>query len=92
MWPGGNESNKYELGRTYIHNIGGTQKSGDYHVRVCRKGDFEPSEQKIVHGEGCTRTGEVLKYPRLAYNMWRLVIRSLLSAFPEENPKDKNKP
>lgn len=90
MWPGGDESKKYDLGRTYIYNSGGDNKKGDYQVRVCRKGDYAPSKEKIIDGKGCTRTGEVFKYPRLAYNMWRLVIRSLLSAFPEENPKKKS--
>lgn len=31
------------------------------------------------------RLGEVQNYPRLAYNMWRLVIRALRSCFPEED-------
>lgn len=30
------------------------------------------------------RKGEVHAYPRLAYNIWRLVMRALRSAFPEE--------
>lgn len=33
MWPKGDESRKYELGRTYIYNAGGTTKRGDYEVR-----------------------------------------------------------
>jgi hypothetical protein len=31
------------------------------------------------------RVGLVSDYPRLAYNVWRLVIRSLRSCFPEED-------
>ncbi len=84
LWPKGEESLKKELGRTYIHNCGGTDKKGDYKVRVCRKGDFEPDREKIVDGKNCTRLGEVFNYPRKSYNVWRLIIRSLLSAFPEE--------
>lgn len=30
------------------------------------------------------RTGHVGDYPRLSYNVWRLIIRALRSAFPEE--------
>ena len=84
MWPKGSEEKRYELGRTYIYNCGGDARRGDYQVRVCRKGDFEPEARRIVAGEGFTRTGEVRNYPRLSYNVWRLVSRALRSAFPEE--------
>jgi hypothetical protein len=30
------------------------------------------------------RVGEVLDYPRLSYNVWRLVCRAVRSCFPEE--------
>lgn len=63
-----------EIGRLHICNIGGTAKRGDYEAGVLRRG-----------GKGrYTRTGKVSNYPRLSYNVWRLVIRSLLSCFPEE--------
>lgn len=66
-----------EIGRTLIYNDGtGTDSTGHYGVAVCRRGS------KDWHKP--LRTGSVRDYPRLSYNVWRLVIRSLLSAFPEE--------
>ena len=63
-----------EIGRTILVNDGtGTRSRGNYHVAVMRKG----SRQTL-------RNGRVEDYPRLSYNVWRLVSRALLSAFPEE--------
>ncbi len=67
-----------EIGRTYIDNVGGTQDRGDYRVRVCRRGN-----EAIPRNPA--RMGAVTNYPRLSYNVWRLVIRALRSAFPEED-------
>ncbi len=70
------------LGSAIIANDGtGTGKHGNYDVKVARKpdaGDLAKAWAKPL------RTGRVEQYPRLAFNMWRLVIRSLRSAFPEE--------
>jgi hypothetical protein len=74
LWPMGFESHKKELGRMLIDNIGGTRDRGDYRVRVLRKG----SKDKVM------RQGEVKDYPRLSYNVWRLIRRALKSTFPEE--------
>ena len=63
-----------ELGRAMIHNTGGTVARGDYEAIVFQKN----SETRIL------RSGKVFNYPRQSYNMWRLIIRSLLSCFPEE--------
>lgn len=87
MWPKGDESRKYELGRTYIYNAGGpgtSTRRGNYEVRVCRKGSYEIDHGRLVSGEGFTRTARVLGYPRQAYNIWRLIIKALRLAFPEE--------
>jgi len=71
-----------ELGRTYIANTGGgTGERGEYDVAVCRKGNFEYCGMAAPN---ILRNGEVTNYPRLSYNVWRLVIRALKSAFPEE--------
>ena len=70
------------LGRTVIYNTGEHrgEPRGDYVVAVGRRGRLHPAE--IL--EKPLRKGYVQNYPRLAYNVWRLVIRALLSAFPEE--------
>lgn len=70
-----------EIGRTIIANVGGTSKLGDYVCKVSKKRktfDNKDTWQQPL------RTGSITKYPRLSYNVWRLVIRSLLAAFPEE--------
>ena len=71
------------LGAAIIHNVGTSHdgKLGTYGVCVAKKPDAHDL-RKIMKKP--LRTGEVLDYPRLSYNVWRLVIRALRSAFPEE--------
>lgn len=69
------------LGAMIIDNVGGTAQRGDYRVRVGKK-SHAANLRKIMSAP--QRTGEVRDYPRLSYNVWRLVSRALLSAFPEE--------
>lgn len=75
-----------ELGRMYIANTGESRdpKRSDYTVAVCRRGSDKIPRPFDSSGPAPTRTGTVLAYPRLAYNVWRLVARAVLSAFPEE--------
>jgi hypothetical protein len=90
LWPGGNENHplKAEIGRMYIANVGGTHDRGDYSVAVCRRSSTHvPLPLCGPGGPKAIRTGEVLNYPRLAYNVWRLIARALKSAFPEEAGK-----
>lgn len=70
-----------EIGRTIIANVGGTTERGNYICKVSRKRDIFDNRDTWKEP---LRTGDVKDYPRLTYNVWRLVIRSLLSAFPEE--------
>lgn len=65
------------LGRMVISNDGGSPNAarGDYTARVCRKGSTDFMKP--------LRTGHVKDWPRLSYNIWRLVLRSLQNAFPE---------
>lgn len=72
-----------EIGRMYIANDGSSDnpKRGDYKVKVCRKGSFDyPGWDDLK----TTREGRVENYPRLSYNVWRLVTRALKACFPEE--------
>lgn len=70
------------LGRMFIANDGGgTVERGNYNVAVAKKG-YQPELWPIDHA--VARTGKVTDYPRLAYNVWRLIARSVLAAFPEE--------
>ena len=75
LWPKGIAERKKELGRMLIDNRGVADggKRGDYRVRVLRKGT-----------DKTLREGKVLNFPRLSYNIWRLVYRALKDTFPEE--------
>jgi len=76
-----------KLGEMYISNDGTSPNpaTGNYFVRVCRKGKWGYDSGFGRHSEQPQRIGTVKNYPRLAYNVWRLVSRAILSAFPEEN-------
>jgi hypothetical protein len=84
MWPMGDATKAREIGRTYIYNEGGSTVLGDYGVRVCHEGQlgFEPWMNHV--SKAFARSAKVLKYPRLSLDVWRLVLRSLAAAFPEE--------
>lgn len=86
MWPGGDEARKYDLGRAFIWNDGrvADPRRGDYGVAIQRRG-YTGSWVDVVRGQKAQRRGEVKDYPRLAYPVWRLIIRALRSAFPEES-------
>lgn len=69
-----------QIGQVIIANTGGTRERGNYRVAVARKGDFNLKSNWTKP----LRQGKVEDYPRLSYNVWRLVSRALLAAFPEE--------
>ena len=76
-----------ELGVVRIANVGGDSHLNDYEVRVQRRNERElPNTPADFEGwnKPTTRTGEVRQYPRLSYNVWRLVLRALKATFPEE--------
>ena len=69
-----------EIGRTVIANDGtGDRKRRNYDVAVGRRGDI--SLRGVARP---VRRGRVENYPAESYSVWRLVIRALRSAFPEE--------
>lgn len=86
LWPHGDEKRRKEIGRMYIANVGGDAQRGEYDVAVCRRGTVSVPKPLDPEGPSPTRQGHVSNYPRLAYNVWRLITRALLSAFPEERP------
>lgn len=69
------------LGTMIIHNVGGTAKRGNYEVCVGNKRDVHDLTKVFNQPQ---RKGVVYDYPRQSYNVWRLVSRALLNAFPEE--------
>lgn len=68
------------LGQTIIHNVGGTETSGDYQVEVGNKRDV--GDLRKIHTKPLRR-GQVIGHPRLSANVWTLVLKGLSSAFPE---------
>ena len=71
------------IGQMVIDNVGGTQAQGDYRVRVGNRRHAGENDIRAIM-ERPQRRGEVKGYPRLSYNVWRLISRAILSAFPEE--------
>ena len=78
------------IGQMVIANTGTSRnpKRGDYSVRVFKRGktlEGNVAAGRIpLHPQSVLRRGKVLDYPRLSYNVWRLVLRALRSAIPEE--------
>lgn len=77
------------IGTMFIANDGtGTASNSSYDVAVCRRGSEEvPCAAGVFVDRDrpkAARCGKVRDYPRQAYNVWRLISRAILSAFPEE--------
>lgn len=74
-----------EIGRMYIANDGsGSAERGDYQAAVCKRGTDKVPHPLDPAGPKATRSGAIKDYPRLAYNVWRLIARACLATFPEE--------
>jgi hypothetical protein len=85
FWKWGFDDLVTEIGRMYIWNKGGTHDRGDYGVAVMEEGKFELDPKVRVEDQThICRKAEVMNYPRLSYNVWRLITRALRGAFPEE--------
>ena len=76
------------IGRMLIINDGSSvdARVSDYTVVVSNRQDAPKTDPQVALARP-TRTGSVKGFRRLSYNVWRLVARSLLSAFPEEDPR-----
>jgi len=72
------------IAKAIIHNIGGTHHRGNYESLVLRKNSVNKPHRKLERDRDVLRIGEVHDYPRLNYNVWRLVIRALRDCFKEE--------
>lgn len=75
------------IGQMIIANTGGTKDRGEYTAKVAHKNDVNNLGANFNRP---LREGTVINYPRLSYNVWRLVVRALLSAFPEENKQSRS--
>lgn len=80
-----NTGKQTEIGRMYIANDAtGSQTKSNYDAVVCRRGSDDVPQPLDPEGPKATRTSRVENYPRLSHNVWRLVLRALRGAFPEE--------
>lgn len=67
------------LGVVAITNDGtGTKDRRNYDVKVARKGQFDKVFEKPL------RKARVENWPSESYSIWRLVLRALGKAFPED--------
>lgn len=75
-----------EIGRMYVTNQGTSSdpRVGNYTVAVCRRGTEDLPRPIEPDGPAPTRSGEVIGHRRLDHNVWRLIAKAVLSAFPEE--------
>lgn len=70
------------LASMIIANTGeGGENRGDYIVKVAHGRDIDDLKKIWANPN---RTGFVQDYPRLSYHVWRLVLRALHAAYPEE--------
>lgn len=87
MWPGGDETRKYDLGRTYVWNdatiTNVDPKRGNYEAAVMRRGVTTIPQR----GGAVTKAVKVENYPRLSYNVWVLIYRVLAKAFDPKAPE-----
>ena len=65
MWPQGDKSRAYRLGRATISNIGGDESTGEYEAVIAGKLD------------GPTKITHVRDFPRLRLDVWHLLRRVL---------------
>lgn len=83
-----------EIGRMYLANDGSKSerdpKLGDYLVAVSRRGSDEIPSPVDPDGPAPVRSAAIYDYPRLAYNVWRLIARAVTAAFPEERTPPKS--
>lgn len=72
------------LGTAVIHNVGGDDEHGDYHVKLANPNHPDDLRRLFTDPH---RRGSVVAYPRKRYwnQIWRLVLRGLQSALPEES-------
>lgn len=75
-----------EIGRMYIANDGThpDHKRGNYQAAICRRGSKDVPQPLDPNGPVPTRQGSIKDFPRLSYSIWRMVLRALREAFPEE--------
>lgn len=79
-----------EIGRTIIANDGtGNRDVGNYICKVARKQKDGTVYDNRRIWKSPLRVGSVKNHKRNQQNVWRLVLKALASAFPEEKLNDR---
>lgn len=72
------DGQKTEIARAMIHNVGGTNKTGDYQGEAYR-GRSEAALNEAMRKQTVTRRGKVDGHRRLDLHVWHLVGKMLAS-------------
>lgn len=79
MWPLGDESKAYEIGRGVIANDGtGTDERGNYDVRLLKSDVY-------AKRPGVWKKGRVEGFPRRVLGPWDLLFRALRACVADRN-------
>lgn len=65
-----------ELGRMIVANVGGTDETGEYEVRLALSAS---SSQELLDDKTRDRLGKVSGYPRMTQHAWDLIAKALAS-------------
>lgn len=86
MWPKGDETKAYPLGRMFIWNKGsGTAKKADYGFAVRRKGKLDICDNLPVELQGGnTHVGTVEGHRRNDLVIWVLIMKCLKKIYDKE--------
>lgn len=73
------------LGQAIITNEGTNPdpRRGDYKLSIGRKQDAEAGNLRAIITRP-SRTAEVKEFPRHSYTIWRMILRLLRAAYPED--------
>lgn len=93
MWPFGEESKSYPIGRMYIWNKGTAHKQsdgkrGDYGFCIMRKDKVDLHRQDVDETD-VVASGNVDNWPRLSYSVWKLVAKCLEIGLGKRNEASK---
>lgn len=80
---------KNELARMVVHNVGGTEQRGDYHVHTLRGRSQEALDNALLrmHAGGTQREGKVIGHARLREHVWNLIAKALsATGYGEKRP------
>jgi hypothetical protein len=79
MWPQGDRRQAYHLGTAFIANIGGTDTTGKYEVRLMKSPHY-------ARTPGIWKRATIEGFPRKRLGPWDLLLRGLAACIAPRNP------